>query len=66
MDVTFTLKPGDQLTQDQIQEIKAARDWAHTEDEDNPELDPQTTPELWESALKALAERNRRMAKRMA
>ena len=66
MDVTFTLKSNDQLTQAQIQEIEAARDWPHAEDEDNPELDPQATPELWESALKALAERNRRMAKRMA
>ena len=66
MDVYFNLKPDDELTREQIIEIEAARDLPYVEDEDNPELDPQKTPELWNKAMEALAERNRRMAQRMA
>ena len=55
-----------QLTEAQIQEIKAAQNMPFVEDQDCPELDPQKTPELWEEMMKALAERNRKMAQRMA
>ena len=66
MDVVFTLKPEDELTDEQISEVEAARNMPPVEDEDCPELDPQRTPELWAKALEALAERNRRMAQHMA
>ena len=55
-----------ELTEAQIKEIEAARDLPYVEDEDNPELDPQKTPELWAEMMKALATRNQRMAERMA
>ena len=54
------------LNEAQIEEIRAARDLPYVEDEDNPQLDPETTPELWAELMNALAERNRRMAERMA
>ena len=66
MDVFFTLKPEDELTEAQIREIEAAGRLPFAEDDDNPTLDPQKTPELWAKALEALADRNRRMAQRMA
>ena len=66
VEVVFTLRAEDELTKEQIKEIEAARDMPCVEDEDNPALDPQKTPELWNKAMEALAERNRRMAQRMA
>ncbi len=55
-----------QLTEAQIREIEAAQNKPAVEDEDCPELDPQKTPELWDEMMKSLAERNRKMAQRMA
>lgn len=55
-----------ELTEAQVEEIRAAHNLPYVEDEDNPELDPQKTPELWSAMMDALAERNRRMAERMA
>ena len=66
MDVRFTLKADATLTEDQVRELEAFRQFPYVEDEDSPEVDPQKNPELWAKALEALAERNRRMAKRMA
>ena len=66
VDVRFTLKPEDELTDEQIREIEASREMPFVQDEDSPLLDPDTTPELWANALKALGDRNRRMAQRMA
>ena len=66
MDIRFTLKPDAMLTEDQIKEIEASRELQFVEDEESPEIDPQKNPELWAKALEALADRNRRMAQRMA
>lgn len=66
MDIEFSLKPGDELTEEQIKEIEASRAYEYVEDEDSPLIDPEKTPELWAKALEALADRNRRMAQRMA
>lgn len=66
MDVRFNLNADTQLTEEQIREIEASRDLAYVEDEDSPLIDPERTPELWAKAREALAERNRRMANRMA
>ena len=60
------IKLSKELTQAQLQEIESAQKLPYVEDEDCPELDPQTTPELWAEMLKSLAERNRTMARRMA
>ncbi|MBR1560496.1 MAG: hypothetical protein IJ646_09690 [Clostridia bacterium] len=66
MDVRFTLKADEPLTEEQIREIEAACAMPYVEDEDCPAIDPEKTPELWAAAHKALAERNRRMAQSMA
>lgn len=55
-----------ELTEEQVREIEAACKLPYVEDEDCPQIDPQRTPELWEEMMKALAERNRKMAQRMA
>ena len=66
MDIRFSLNEGAALTEEQIREIENAANYPYVEDTDSPEVDPQKNPELWKKALDALAERNRRMAKRMA
>ena len=66
MDIKFTLKPEDELTEEQIKEIEASRGFEYVEDEDSPLIDPEKSPELWARALEALGDRNRRMAQRMA
>ena len=65
MDLDTTLR-NLPLTEAQIREIEAAQNKPAVEDEDCPELDPQKTPELWDEMMKSLAERNRKMARRMA
>ena len=55
-----------QLTEEQIREVEAAENMPFVEDQECPEIDPQKTPELWDEMMKALAERNRKMAQRMA
>lgn len=66
MDIRFTLSKNAALTEEQIREIEKSADYPYVEDDDSPEVDPEKNPELWKKALDALAERNRRMAKRMA
>lgn len=66
MDIKFTLNADATLTEEQIREIEASVNYPYQEDADSPEVDPQKHPELWKKALEALAERNRRMAQRMA
>ena len=66
MDIRFTLNEDATLTEEQIREIEAAANYPYVEDVDSPEVDPEKNPELWRKALESLAERNRRMAKRMA
>ena len=66
MDIRFTLNEGAALTEEQIREIEDSANYPYVEDADSPEIDPEKHPELWKKALDSLAERNRRMAKRMA
>ena len=66
MDIRFTLNEGATLTEEQIKEIENAVNYPYVEDDDSPEVEPTKNPELWKKALDSLAERNRRMAKRMA
>ncbi len=66
MDIRFTLNENPVLTEEQIREIENAANFPYVEDADSPEVDPEKNPELWKKAQNALAERNRRMARRMA
>ena len=66
MDIRFTLNENTALTEEQIKEIENSANYSYVEDDDSPEIDPEKNPELWKKALESLADRNRRMAKRMA
>lgn len=63
-DIVYTLKRGTDLTAEEISMIEAAREKTVVFDEDNPEIDPQKTPEQYAALLKAVEERNRRIAKK--
>ena len=45
--------------------IEAARDLPAEADEDNPEIDPIKTPEQYAALMRAVAERNRRVAEKL-
>lgn len=63
-EVTFKLKRGSKLSDEEIAMIEAARDINPAYDEDNPEIDPVSTPKQYEALMHAVAERNRRVARR--
>lgn len=63
-DVTYVIKRGTQLAEEEIAMIEAASMMPEEYDEDNPEIDPVKTPELYKSLIKAVGERNRRISKR--
>lgn len=63
-EVTYKLKRGSQLSEEEIAMIEAARSIDPVYDEDNPEIDPASTPEQYRALMKAVAERNRRIARR--
>ena len=46
--------------------IEAASVMPEEYDEDNPEIDPVKTPELYAALIKAVGERNRRISKKRA
>ena len=64
-DVHYTYKRGTPLTPEEIAMIEAARDLPVEEDEDNPEIDPVKTPEQYAALMRAVAERNRRVVKKL-
>ena len=61
-DVKYRLKKGQKLTKDQIKEIEQARKLPIVFDEDSPEINPVKTPELYAAMMKAVRERNQRIA----
>ena len=65
-EVSFVLKRGTEITQEEIAMIEAASVMPEEYDEDNPEIDPVKRPELYAALIKAVGERNRRIAKRRA
>ena len=65
-EIVFKLKPGTELSAEEIAMIEAARNLPVVDDEDNPEIDPVKTPELYAALVRAVAERNRRISKRQA
>lgn len=66
MDTIFTLNSTDELTDAQLRELEASRNFPIAGDEDSPLVDPDLNPDLWAKALEALARRNQEMARRMA
>ncbi|MBR1812498.1 MAG: hypothetical protein IJ773_01605 [Lachnospiraceae bacterium] len=65
-EIYFTLKKGTVLTESEIAMLETASTNPPEYDEENPEIDPIHTPELYSSLVNAVGERNRRIAKRMA
>ena len=61
-DIHYIYTRGTPLTKEEIAMIEAARNLPVTEDEDNPDIDPVATPEQYALLMKAVAERNRRIA----
>ena len=54
---------GTPLTMEEIAMVEAARDFEDEWDDDNPEISPETTPELYNAMILAVAERNRRVSR---
>lgn len=61
-DIHYVLGRGTKLTDEEIAMIEAARSLPETFDEDNPPIDPVATPEQYNALMRAVAERNRRIA----
>lgn len=65
-DIHYTLKRGTKITPEEIAMIEAAESRPVEYDEDNPEIDPIKTPELYAALVKAVEERNQRISVRRA
>ena len=57
-EVHYVLKCGSKLSPDEIAMLEAAASMPPEYDEDNPEIDPIHTPELYSALLRAAGERN--------
>lgn len=65
-DIHYTLERGSRITPEEIAMIEAASVLPPVYDEDNPEIDPIKTPELYAALVQAVAERNQRISRRGA
>ena len=61
-DIHFKLEKGAPLKEEEIAMIEAASVMPDEADEENPEIDPIKTPELYAALVKAVGERNRRIS----
>ena len=64
-EIPYVMERDRKITEEEIAMIVAARDLPETYDEDNPPIDPVTTPESYAALMRAVAERNRRVAARL-
>ncbi|MBR1740470.1 MAG: hypothetical protein IJ733_01115 [Lachnospiraceae bacterium] len=63
-EVHYTLKRGTPLTDEEIAVLDAAKSLSGEYDEDNEEIDPVNTPEQYAALMKAVSERNQRVARK--
>jgi len=61
-DVRYIMERDRRITKEEIAMIEAARELPEVFDEDNPPIDPVSTPEQYEALMRAVGERNRRIA----
>ena len=61
-EVRYVMDRSRKLTAEEIAMIEAARELPETYDEDNPPIDPTATPEQYAALMRAVGERNRRIA----
>ena len=62
-EIRFTLKKGSKISEEEIAMIESAKNMEPVYDAENPEIDPETTPELYEALMRAVGERNRRIVR---
>ena len=63
-EVRYVMDRSRKLTAEEIAMIEAARELPEAYDEDNPPIDPTSTPEQYAALMRAVGERNRRIAGR--
>ncbi len=63
-EVRYVMDRSRKPTAEEIAMIEAARELPEAYDEDNPPIDPATTPEQYAALMRAVGERNRRIAGR--
>ena len=61
-EIHYVLERGRKLTGEEIAMIEAARELPEVYDEDNPPIDPVSSPEQYAALMRAVAERNHRIA----
>ena len=64
-EVRFILERGTKLSDEEIAMIEAARDLPFEDDEDNPAVDPEATPERYAALMRSVAERNQRVIEKL-
>ena len=64
-ETTYIRKPGTPLREEDIAMIETARGFKDEFDEDNQAIDPENTPELYAAMMRAVAERNRRVSRKL-
>ena len=63
-EVRYVMDRSRKPTAEEIAMIEAARELPEAYDEDNPPIDPIATPEQYAALIRAVGERNRRIAGR--
>ena len=64
-EVSFTRQLGTPLTEEEILMVQSAATMEDEYDPDNPFIDSTSTPELYAAMMNAVAERNRRVSKKL-
>ncbi len=60
-EIVFKLKPGTELSAEEIAMIEAARNLPVVDDEDNPEIVPGASPAQYNALMQAVARRNQHL-----
>ncbi|MBR2832531.1 MAG: hypothetical protein IKE57_06380 [Oscillospiraceae bacterium] len=63
-EVRYVMEDDRKITEEEIAMIEAARELPETFDADNPPIDPAAAPEQYAALMRAVGERNRRIAGR--
>lgn len=63
-EVRYVMEDDRKITEEEIAMIEAARELPETFDTDNPPIDPAAAPEQYAALMRAVGERNRRIAGR--
>ncbi len=64
-EICYTRKVGTPLTEEEIAMVESTRNHEDEYDADNPAIDPEETPGLYAAMMDAVAERNRRVSRKL-